>query len=62
MYRTHPDFSKANQEKKLSTYIKRDEINIMNIINDNTFNIFNNSLLNNDNKYMKLTLKELPGS
>ena len=28
----------------------------MNIINDNTFNLYN-SLLNNDNKYMKVTLK-----
>ena len=28
----------------------------MNIINDNTFNL-HNSLLNNDNKYMKVTLK-----
>ena len=54
----HPNFSKANQEKiyvKQSTNIKRDEINIMNIINDNTFNL-HDSLLN-DNKYMKVTLK-----
>ena len=28
----------------------------MNIINDNTFNL-NKSLLNNDNRYMKATLK-----
>ena len=28
----------------------------MNIINDNTFNL-HNSLLNNDNKYVKVTLK-----
>ena len=28
----------------------------MNIINDNTFNL-RNSLLNNDNRYMKVTLK-----
>ena len=28
----------------------------MNIINDNTFNL-HNSPLNNDNKYMKVTLK-----
>ena len=28
----------------------------MNIINDNTFNL-HNSLLNNDNRYMKVTLK-----
>ena len=36
---------------KQSTNIKRDEINIMNIIKDNNFNL-HNSLLNNDNKYM----------
>ena len=41
---------------KRSTNIKGDEINIMNIINDNTFNL-HNSLLNNDNRYMKVTLK-----
>ena len=45
-----------NQETKLSSNIKHDEINIMNIINDNTFNL-HNSLLNNDNRYMKITLK-----
>ena len=56
---THLNFSRANQEKilvKQSTNIKCDEINIMNIINDNTFNL-HNSLLNNDNRYMKVTLK-----
>ena len=53
-YKTHPNFSWANQEKKQSTNIKSDEINIMNIINDNTFNV-HNSLLNNDNRYMKVT-------
>ena len=52
----HPNFSRANQEKKQSTNIKRDEINILNIINDNTFN-WHNSLLNNDNRNMKVTLK-----
>ena len=46
----------AEQTKKKSTNIKRDEINIMNIINYNTFNQYN-SLLNNDNRYMKVTLK-----
>ena len=46
----------ANQgKKKKSTNIKHDEINIMNLINGNTFNLLN-SLLNNDNRYMKLTL------
>ena len=49
---THPIFNRVNQEKilvKQSTNIKRDEINIININND--------SLLNNDNRYMKVTLK-----
>ena len=41
---------------KQSTNIKRDEINIMNIIDDNSFNLHNN-LLNNDNMYMKVTVK-----
>ena len=31
---------------------------MMNIINDNTFNL-HNSLLNNDNRYMKVTLKSM---
>ena len=39
-----------------ATNDKRDKINIMNIINDNTFNL-NNCRLNNDNRYMKVTLK-----
>ena len=47
-HKTHPNFSRANQEKQ-STNVKHDEINIMNIINDNTFNL-HNSLLNNDNR------------
>ena len=51
----HPNFSQANQEKKQSTNIKWDEINIMTIFNDNTFNL-HNSLLNNDNKYIKVIL------
>ena len=50
------NFSKANQEKKQSTNIKRDLINIMNIIHDYTFNL-HNSLLNDDNRNMKVTLK-----
>ena len=56
MYKKHPNFSRANQDKKQSTNIKHDEIDIMNIINDNTFNL-HNSLLNNDNRYMKITQK-----
>ena len=43
------------KKKKKNANIKCDEINIMNIINDNTFNL-HNSLLNNDNRYMKVTL------
>ena len=53
---THPNFSRANQEKKHSSNIKRDEINTINNIIDNTFNQYN-SLLNHDNTYMKVTLK-----
>ena len=58
-YKTHPNFNWANQEKMLlkqNTNIKSDEINIMNIIKDNTFNL-HYSLLNNDNRYMKVILK-----
>ena len=36
---------------KQKANIKCDEINI---INDNGFNLHNNSLLNNDNRYMKV--------
>ena len=42
------------KRKKQSTYIKRDEINIMNIINKNTFHV-HNSLLNMNNWYMTVT-------
>ena len=50
-----PPISAAQiKKKKQSSNIKHDEINIMNIINDNTFNV-HNSLLNN--RYMKVTLK-----
>ena len=42
MYKTLHDFSRVNQEKYSS--IKRDEINIMNIINDDTFDLHNNLL------------------
>ena len=41
---------------KLSTNIKRHEIDIMNIINDNTYNL-HSWLVNNNNVYMKITLK-----
>ena len=51
-----PQFQQGKSRKKRSTYIKRDGINIINIINDNTFNL-HNSLLNNDNRYIKVTLK-----
>ena len=56
MNKTHPNFSRANEEKKQSINIKHDEIDIMNIINDNTFNL-HNSFLDNDNRNMKVTLK-----
>ena len=59
VYKMHPNFSRANQEKilvKQSTNIKRDEINIMNIIDDNTLNR-HNSLLDKDNRYTKITLR-----
>ena len=57
VYKTHPNLSRANQEKKeTSTNIKHDEINIMNIINDKNFNLYY-SLLKIDNRYMKVTLK-----
>ena len=56
VYKKQPNFSWTNKKNKQSTNIKHDEINIMNIINDNTFNM-HNSLLNNDNRYMKITLK-----
>ena len=59
MYKTHPNFSRTNQETflaKQSTNIKRDEINVMNIINGITFNL-HYSLLNNSNWYLKVNLK-----
>ena len=43
-------------KKKQRIDIKRDEINIMNIINDSIFNL-HESLFSNDNRYMKGTLK-----
>ena len=57
-YKTHPNFSRANQEKKKkqSTNIKLEEINIINIINDNAFNV-HKSLLNNNIRYLKVTQK-----
>ena len=45
-----------SKKKNQSTNIKRGEINIMNIINDKTFNL-HNSLLSNDNRYMKVILQ-----
>ena len=58
VYETQANFSRTNQEEKnkQSINIKRDGINIINIINDNTFNL-HNTLLNNDNRYKKVTLK-----
>ena len=52
----HPNLGRVNQYNTLvkqSTNIKRAETNILNIINGNTFNL-HNSLLNNDNRYMKV--------
>ena len=43
-------------KKKQSTNIKRDEINIMTITNYYTFNLYN-SLVNNDNWHMKVSIK-----
>ena len=70
-YKTHGCISRASisvgqikkkKKQKQSTNIKHDEINIMNIINDNTFNL-HNSLLNNENSQMKISLKsELIGN
>ena len=60
---THPNFSRINHEKNLvkpNTNIKSNEINIINIINDNTFNLHYN-LLDNNNKYMKVTKSKLIG-
>ena len=51
-----PILAKQIKKKQSTTNIRRDEINIMNIIYGNTFNL-HNSLLNYDNKYMKVTLK-----
>ena len=54
VYTTHPNF--YNQEKiilKPSTNIKRDEINILNIIYENTFKRH----LNKDNRCIKIILK-----
>ena len=64
-YKTHgcirrtPISAGQNQEKNLaeqSVTIKRDEINVMNIINDNSFNM-HNSIFNNGNRYIKVTIK-----
>ena len=61
-YKTHGGLRRTSisagqiKKKKKSTNIKRDGIDIMNIINDKTFNQ-HNSLLNNDNMYKKITLK-----
>ena len=57
--KTHTIFSRPNQVinvVKKTTNIKHNEINIMSIINDKTFNL-QNSFLNNDCRYMKVTGK-----
>ena len=48
--------SVGQRKKKQNTTIKCDEIKIMTIINVNILNL-HNSLFNNDNRYMKVTLK-----
>ena len=48
------------KKKKKSIKSKLDEISITNLINGNTFNLHNN-LLNNNNRYMKVTQKLLIG-
>ena len=48
-----------SRKEKQSTNIKRYEINFMNIINDNIFYL-RNSLLDNDSRYMNVTLKSKP--
>ena len=53
-YKT-PQFQQGKSRENFSE-TKHDEINKINIINDNTFNL-HNSLLNNDNRYMKVILK-----
>ena len=50
-----PQFLQGKLRKKQSNNIKRDEINIINIIN-NSFNL-HNTLLNNDPRYVKVTIK-----
>ena len=54
--RTPISAEQIKKKKKKSTNIKREEISIMNIINGNTFNLYN-SQSNNDNRYIKATLK-----
>ena len=49
-------FRLGKSRKKENTHIKLGEINIMNIINDNTLNLLI-SLFNKDNRYMKVTQK-----
>ena len=46
----------GKSRKKTKNKVLSDEINIMKIIYDNTFNL-HNSFLDNDKRYMKVTLK-----
>ena len=55
VYKT-TQFQQGKSRKKQSPNIKHDKINIKNIINENTFNLYN-SLLNYNNRYMKVTQK-----
>ena len=60
-----PNFSRANQEKKTKKQKTKvlisnvNENDIINIINDNSFNQ-HKSPLNNDNRYLKDTLNSKP--
>ena len=45
--RRTPISAEQIKKKKKKTNIKHDEINMLNIVNDNTFNLYN-SLLNNN--------------
>ena len=53
VYKTHPNFRRANQERKKKEHIKRDKIDIRNIINDIIFNLHNNLL----KRYVTVTFK-----
>ena len=53
MYKTHPNLARADPEKILKLNVMK---LLLYIINDNISNL-HNSLFDNDNTYMKVTLK-----